>query len=197
MGIETNQPPKTQIRNFLLVVFLGVSSGALLVFLLVHYFGPSGRYDAKNVLLAPNVAEQMDYNDHNPVTGADSRYVFKHAELSVPDPKIKKMSTVILDHADYQKAYDIIAKDVSFATPPEEVVIFFDSSNYATLTLTVKTNSPAKWQEDTKVFQEMQILTEYPYYRIQLHEDQKGIHWVYFYHPDIYQQITRIIKKPS
>lgn len=161
--------------------------------MLVHYLGPTGKYEAKNVFLSPEVAYKMEYNDRNTKTWGDSRFVFQKLEFLYPDPVTGRWRSVPLTDEQYHQVYKILSPDVSILDPAEDVVDLFNERDFASLVLTVKTNSPAQWQAETKVFQQVQILLEEKYYRIELHEDNSGTHWVYFYHPRLYDELNEIL----
>jgi hypothetical protein len=57
----------------------------------------------------------------------------------------------------------------------------------------VKTESSAKWQATTKIFQETQFLVNGSYFRVELHEQTAGERWAYFYHPQVYRDVMAIM----
>lgn len=71
---EVNVSPAKQIRNLLIVVGAGVFGAFLLAYVMVVYYGPSGRYQTKNVLLEPGIIEGLTFQDLNPDTGKFSQY---------------------------------------------------------------------------------------------------------------------------
>lgn len=175
-----------------MVLFFAMASASFLVFMLVHYFGPTGKYVAKNVFLAPEVAYKMEYNDKNTKTWADSRFIFQKIEFLYPDEVTGRWHTIQLTDEQYHQVYNTLSPDVSILDPAEDIVDLFNNQDFASLVLTVKTNSPSQWQAETKVFQQIQILITEKYYRIELHEDESGTHWVYFYHPRLYEKLKAI-----
>lgn len=195
MPVINKPSANTQIRNFLFVLFFGIASASLIVFMLVHYLGPSGKYIAKNVFLSPEIAYKMAYNDKNTKTWSDTRFVFQKLEFVYPDEVTGRWKSLVLNDEQYHRVYAILSPDVSILEPDKEIVHLFEKEDFASLILTVKTNSPAQWQAETKVFQEVQITINEKYYRIQLHEDESGTHWVYFYHPRLFEEIQQTLLK--
>lgn len=188
---ETRIPPRKQVRQFLTVIFLGIAAGILLVIFLVNYYGPLGRYKAKNVLLEPSTLDKLWYSDINPKTGGNSRFVLQGIEfvyrLSKNETRHLKLSQEL-----YTKFYKSVFKDQSLLQAEEKVTSLFDSLETAQIIISVKTESNAEWQAVSRVFQTIQMVPDGDYYRIQLHEDNQGVHWAYFYHPQIFQETLKL-----
>ncbi len=181
-----NPAMKKDIRGFLWVLFLGIAAGAICVLFLVLYYGPSGKYMAKNTLLAPHTLSKLWYSDVNSKTGGNSRFVFQKILLSYWE---KGQKSVQLDEKQYASLYDAISSDKSLLEPSQEVIHFFDSDKLTRIMVMVKTEDNASWQYVSKEFQEVQFIPDGDYYRIELHEDASGNHWAYFYHPGIYKEV--------
>jgi len=186
--------PKRQVRNFLAVIICGIVFGLGVVVFLVSYYGPSGSYKIENVLLSPKVIEELWYSSPNPKTGGTSRFVFKNIEISYYDKQEKKwlQKTVALDH--YAKFYNLVVSDKSLSPPDSEVYAMFQQTGVVRMAINVTTESSAKWQASSEVFQEVEFAPEGDYYRVELHEDNPGAHWAYFQHPNITEKAMKILK---
>lgn len=183
-----NESSHKQIRDLLTVIGSGVFAAFLITAFFIFKFGPSGRYEIATVLLAPHLLHELNYNDSNPKTGGFDRFVFdkiSFSYLSLSDKKWRKMD---ITEAEYNTFYQLIKNDQSILNPPEEISADFMRDPKASLSILVRTESPAAWQAVEKIFQEVQFSTNDNYYRIALHEQNPGVDWVYFYHPGIVTQ---------
>lgn len=178
---------KSQIRTLLGILSAAVITAVLLSAGFVYYYGPSGKYLAKNVLLEPGLAPTLAYDDTNYKTGGMSRYVFNGIDFNFYDTE-GKPQVMEVPIALYQKLYNRIANDSSLLQVPEGVTSLFNKPDLNVLTIRVRTESHATWQDDAKNFQQIQFSPQSDYYRIQLHEEASLNRWVYFLHPNIYQE---------
>ena len=183
---------KQQIRSLLTLLFLGIASACLVATYFVYFYGSSGRYSTQSTLLAPNVIEQLNYNDFNPKTSSADRYIFKKIEFEYYLPEDGKWYTKQIDIPTYNKLYQLIGGDQSIADTGAEIESLFNQKS-ARFILTVTTESNAQWQNDTKVFQEVQFPLVGDLYRVQLHENNSGTQWAYFSHPKIYNKMLEIL----
>lgn len=183
------------LRRLLLVLFSGVACAFLVVALFLYYYGPSGKYKLYAVLLEPDVAAQLNYNDYNPKTGGDDRYVFDAFRFERVEKGTKKSDKIAVALSAYTTFYNRIKYDMSLGNIDPEIEKLFYELPSSSLVLYVHTESPSAWQRDTKAFQELQLAPQGDYYRVQLHEQNKGLNWAYFYHPKVLQEaITNFIK---
>ncbi len=185
---------KRELRNFLLVIVLGVISAFVVTYFFIHQFGATGRYQVKNALLSPATIPDLNYNDYNPKTSAFDRYVFMQVEFEYFSPEQNQWVRQKLDLDTYAKIYQLIEKDQSVDPVTEEQTSQY-SVQPARLVISVKTESDAKWQEDVKVFQTVEFAQKGNGYRVGLHEDNPGVQWAYFEHPGIYQKILELLTK--
>lgn len=179
-----NTSKKQQIRNLLLVVFSGIFLAASFSLLLLYKYNPSDHYEISNILLAPDMMEGLKFNDTNPKTGGQSRYVFDRIEF-----ENKKIS-----QDQYQIFYQMIAANKSLDEVSEEVKNFFNRGRPAKLKIWMKTESNASWQYSEKVFQELEFARQGDYYRVSLRETGNGnaYNYAYFFTLGIYKQVQEL-----
>jgi hypothetical protein len=189
---HSNKAKKSEVRKLLSVIIAAVFFAFLIAFLGVYYLGPSGRYSARNVLLNPEVAFKLNYNDYNQKTGGESRFVLDSIEYAYYLPEVGSWKKKGIDQETYQKFYRLIESDTSIREISEDVINLFRVPPPASLILYVHTESDASWQEARKIFQQIDFLDKEGYYRIELREDASGAQWAYFYHPGIYQKVTQL-----
>ncbi|MBA3957758.1 MAG: hypothetical protein H0X51_05115 [Parachlamydiaceae bacterium] len=187
-----NHSAKNQIRNLILVIFSAICGAFILSGVLLYQYGPSGRYMVRNALLSPDLLTTLSYNDTNIKTGGLSRFVYDGMVLSLPDSKSKQTREIQIDPAHYQLLYQQISSDTSLGTVPDSISTLFSKETPATLTIKVRTESHAEWQDESKAFQKLQFATEGNFYRIELHEEKSPDQWIYFNHPDIYQKALKV-----
>lgn len=183
---------KSELYKILSVLGVAVAVAFAVTAYFILIYGPSGRYTAQAVLLEPSVLNELNYNDYNPRTGGDDRYVFDEIKYASESLKEKKM----IDLKSYGEFYQIVQKDKSLLNPVDLAIEdLFKGSLPASLELYVHTESSAAWQKDTKLFQEIQFAKQGDYYRIELHEQNRGTHWVYFHHPQILSITSQLWSK--
>lgn len=183
-----NKSQKQQIRNLLIVLGSGFLAALLLGLFMLHHYGPSGQYLGRDALLSPKMTKQLNYNDYNSKTNGNSRFIYDHSEFAYYDDATKQLKKNTVSESHYQEFYDLIGNDMSLLNPTDSDVGRFSKGKPATLTLTVKTDSDAAWQAMTKTFQEVEIVNNGDYYRVELREQNPSGKWVYFYHPNIYNE---------
>src|SRR5262249_43123689 len=86
-------------------------------------YGPSGRYSVETTLLRPDLLNGLNYNDYNPKTGANDRFVFDKLEFVYTSGKEQKK--VLVPIGLYGQFYQVVNGDKSILDPPEEVKALF------------------------------------------------------------------------
>lgn len=183
---------RRQIRNLLTVIGSGIFAAFLITAFFIWNYGPSGRYEILTTLLAPHLLHELDYNDTNPKTGGFDRFIFDRIIFSYISPNDKSWRKTTVSESEYAQFYEMIKNDKSVLNPPDEVTADFMREPIAELAFIVKTESPAAWQAVEKTFQEVQFAKNDNYFRIELHEQNPGEHWAYFYHPGIVKEAFRL-----
>ena len=173
---------KFEIGRLLAVLGSAIAAAVLFAVFMIYYYGPSGEYYVKNILLSPKTASQLDFQDGK----EGGRYVFDRAEFRYFNSEMKTWKTIVLSEQQYQAVYDLLGSESSLSSVPPEIVDHFNRPNPATLTLYVKSGTV------TKVFQEAVFPMEGDFYRIMLRGKDQG-EWVYFHHRKIYDHIIHAI----
>lgn len=188
-----NKSSSKEIRNLLGVIGCGVASAILLSAIFLYNYGPSGRYLVQNALLAPELTTTLTYNDTNQKTGGSSRFVFEAIEFSFFQDNEKKQKLLQISSEQYSQFYKAIISDKSLLNVSPEIIALFNKDSMATLSIKVRTESHAAWQDETKIFQQVNIVYAGDYYRIQLHDEQTGSNWIYYENPGIYKTTMDIV----
>lgn len=186
---KLNPASKSEIRNLLAVILSGVLCAFILAGFMLYYYGPTGHYFARNVLLSPSLIMKLNFQETNPKSGEVSRFVFDGIEFSYYDNSKKAWKQTAVSPAAYEKFYELISQDVSLEIAGQDIPNLFLKGNAARLTLKVKKESKV---ESSRIFQEVFFANEGDYYRVELREQGyvQG-ELAYFYHPGIYQEALK------
>jgi len=186
-----NEDARRQIRNLLTVIGSSIVAAFLITGFFIWNYGPSGRYEIATTLLAPHLLNELNYNDSNPKTGGFDRFVFDRIVFSYLSPGKSWVKTTISEQ-EYAQFYEIVKNTKSVANPPSDIAADFMRDPVGFLSFIVRTESPAAWQAVEKTFQEVQFAKNDNYFRIELHEQNPGEHWAYFYHPGIVTEAFKL-----
>lgn len=190
--VQPSSSTNKQIRSLLLLLGSAILFAILTGVFFVVYYSPSGVYLAKNVILAPEVLTQMNFNDSNSKTGGISRFIFDHIEFKWQDQKTHQGKSLYVDEEKYAKIYQLLAKDKSI---PEDSSLqeLFMKAQPAQLLVVIRTENNSAAQAVSKTFQVMQFIPDQDYYRVELHEQNASVRWAYYRHPQIFQTIFSIL----
>lgn len=194
MAVEEGKRPTGKlIRDLILVFSLGMLSAVLVALATLYYLGPTGSYKAESILLSPEVMAQLSYSDISPQTGNPIPFTFDRIEFLHFNRKTREWRRSTIDKEAYANFYSMISSDRSLSVVPEQVLSFFKRESPSTLTLTVKKEGVNSGTEESRSFQEVQILNFDDYYRIQVHDKEKVINWAYFYHENIFEEAMKLL----
>jgi len=188
--MEQRPSAQSQIKSLILVMTLSVVAAFGILGLFVWYYSPSSNYLVKYVLLSPDIMPEISYNDYNPKTGGKSRFVFDDLIYTYFEKVTNQWHTSAVSLEEYKNIYRQIANLSSLDGDTEQ---FFGGPEQTILTIKVKTESNAAWQVVDKDFQTVQFSKD-DYFRVELHEQNPGKHWAYFYMPGIYAEVNKGFK---
>lgn len=182
----------------MLLLCSAVASALLVVLLLLYLYNPSGRYEGKNVLLSPQLVEQISFEDLNGKTGASSRFVFDNMELVFYDIAAQRWQSYPISLEKYATFFNAVQSDLSLADPDKKVENIFASQKVASLHIVAKTVSDEKWQKITKVIQEVEFAAADDLYRVDLRQEALGGKgWAYFHRQNISELLTALTAQAS
>ena len=197
MDGDKDNSTKSQITRLLFLIGASVLSAFALAGSFILYYGPSGSYAARDVLLSPQVMTILNYNDTHPSTGAVTRFVFDSIEFSFFDVAAKRWNKIEVGMDQYAKLYQLLSGDKSESPVSEATINYFNKANPATLSIRVKPEKDKSAQYASKVFQQVIFVNEGDFYRVQLREGQQQDGWAYYLHPKIYQDVLKLLKRES
>lgn len=185
---EDKLPSQTiEIKNLILLLGSAIGVAVLFSVFMIYYYGPSGEYYVRNIMLSPEMTPKLDFVD-----GAKGgRFVFDKAEFRYFDSETNSWKTKILSADNYRAVYELLENEASLTDVPTEVISLFNTPNPATLTLFVKSD------KITKVFQEIVFVFNGDYYRVMLRNNEPMRSWAYFYHRKIYDHILHTLQRDT
>jgi hypothetical protein len=189
---------RREVKSILLVLGAAVSCAILLSAYMLYFYGPTGRYIARNTLLSPQVAQEMSYSDLNPQTGQQDRFILSGMEFSYWNAERKIRERIQVNADMYAHFYDRVSAEKSLETPVGEgIVQLFNPNLSSSLMVNVRASSQPAAHSPVKTFQVIQFAPNGDYYRIQLIGQSVSGEWAYFYHPAIYQETLLLFTKKS
>jgi hypothetical protein len=179
---EQRHSARHDIRNIIFVLGSAMAFGVVLCLYMIYTYGPSGRYNISNALLDPKVAQQMNYQD------GSTRFALSGFQFSHFDIAQKRLIRLPVDFNAYAEFYQFIADKKSLNEVTPAMISLFDQPDMATLVILVHGGN------EEKVFQSLQLVPGAGLFRIQLHQQDKAIQWVYFSHPGVYEKAIGLFK---
>lgn len=181
--MDEDKKQKKAIYQLLILLGSAVGFAVLFAVFMIFYYGPSGQYYVKNILLAPDMIGKLDFHDGK----NGGKYTFDKAVFRYYNDNEKSWKSVNVDGATYQKVFTTLENESSMKDVPTEVMNLFNLANPATLTLYVKN------EKATNVFQEIVFVKDGDFYRVLLRGDNPSTSWAYFHHRKIYDHIIHTI----
>jgi len=184
---------ESRISGLVTLILSAVGCAVAITAFMVYQYGPSGSYPVQKSLLNPEFIPALSFNAINSKTGAEDRYVFDNITFTYFSVDAQQPREVGVTYQQYTDFYKVIANEKSMTDVPQDFITLFDRSNPARLSIYIQTESNAQWQQEKKIFQEVQIATEGNFYRIQLRQEENPQHeWAYYHHPDIKEKAFNI-----
>lgn len=181
--MDDDKKQKMEIRQLLLLLGSAVAAAVLFSIFMINFYGPTGQYTVKNILLSPDMTSKLDFYDG--VTGG--KFTFDRAVFRYYDDESVSWKSVVLSESTYRQLFEELHNETSFIDVPAEVINQFNFPNPATLTLYVKNDKV------TKVFQEAVFVKDSDLFRILLRGDHPTSNWAYFHHRKVYDHVLHII----
>jgi hypothetical protein len=179
---------KKAIRNLLSVVGSAIFIGFLFSTLLLYKYNPSGQYIIQNVLVSPEILAGLNFNAANKKTGGTSRYIFDKIQFE------NGKNVGAISPPTYTVFFNQVKNAKSLSIVTDEVKNAFNRGQPIKLKILIKTDSPAEWQANTQIFQEIDFSSQGDYFRVQLRESHTGSdNFAYFQARGIYAIIQSLV----
>lgn len=176
---------KKDIRNLLFVLGSSIASALFLILGLLYIYGPTGQYVAKNTLIQASELPQLNYNGINPHTNQSDRYRFDKIVYAYWDKVLQKEAKTEVPLDRYEAFYNLVKNDESLLNPAPEIEALFRKNIPSRLEIRVKSESQEPLYKDVKNLLVIEFSEKGDHYRVELNEDNKGMHWAYYFHSGI------------
>lgn len=181
--MEEEKKQKKEIRQLLYLLGSAVGFAVLFSIFMINFYGPTGQYTVKNILLSPEMTTKLNYLDG--VSGG--KFNFDRITFRYFDDENKQWKSQAVPLTVYRAIFDDLANHTSFVDVPQEIVSQFNAPNSATLTLYVKND------KTSKIFQELVFVKDGDLFRISLVEDHPTGKWAYFLDRKVYDHVLHMI----
>lgn len=186
---------QSQASGLIALIASAIVCAVAVTAFMVYQWGPSGSYSIRKTLLDPELIPVLSFNAVNAKTGSEDRFVFGKITFSYFNVPEQRMEIETISVQNYSDFYATVNSDRSLAEVSSDIEGLFLRGNPARLLIHTQTESTAKWQEATQVFQEVQFADEGNFYRVQLREEEAPMdEWAYYYHPDITKKTIKLLK---
>lgn len=189
--VPLNTEAKKQIRNILTLLLAGVLCGGLIAGYMIYRYGPSGKFIAGNIILAPETLDKINFADPDSKGRGKTRLVFDGAQFSFFEKNIGKVQKFPVTMENYEQFYNRVKPLVSLEKVEDKVKRLFDSHEIAILSITMRPEYSYKDQTAVKLFQVIQFI-ESEYFRVQVPGAGGLDEWAYYYEPGLYPQLFNL-----
>lgn len=178
---------RREVRNLILMLSSAVFVAFLTVLGLVFYFGSSGTYLLRNILIEPRTLEKISFSDRHPATGQQRGFIFNKIEFERVDKEGRGWGRFAVSLEGYATFYREISNERSLPVVTDEVVDQF--RRIAPSSLIIFAQDSVKSEERKVIFQQIQLIDGGDIFRVQLHDPASSQEeWVYFRYPGIYKK---------
>lgn len=193
MTNHKDRSSRNEIKNIIILLASGVIGGFLLALGTLYYYGPTGgTHLARNVILSPEMLNPLSYPEK------ENQFIFDRIELHYYDSIKNQAQQKNISPELYSKIYNLFLEDRSLSDVGPEITQQFNDPHLLRLIIYVKPKGIEASQQASQIFQEINVVFNGNYYRCELRQDKKNANsFVYFSHPNIYQQIMDIVTSPS
>jgi len=188
------QQGNREIINLLAVLASGVFCAALIAYLFIANYGPSGQYLAGHTLLDPSVLEQVGVlkNDHSKGQMATSE--LDQFTFAYFDPIARTIKRLPVSRKTYAEFYKMTASELSISDGKGNVERLFLQSHPALLTANIRVENGAFPSKST-MFQTVELIPD-DYFRVQLIQGGQEDEWAYFYLENSFKQALDLFNGP-
>ncbi|NGX60842.1 MAG: hypothetical protein K940chlam9_00314 [Chlamydiae bacterium] len=182
---------KKELQNLIILLGSSVFVGFVAVVGLLYYFGSSGTYLLRNVLISPDAIEKV------PFQNKDSPFVLNKIEFETVDMQGRQWGRYAVGLESYRAFYEMVENERSVAQLTDEMLNQFQTISPSTLTIFVQSRDTTRFQGDGWVFQQVEFLDNSDLFRVyyQRGVDGEGLpheEWIYFFSPGILREVTEL-----
>lgn len=182
--------PRKEVQNLILMLSSAVFVAFVAVVGLVYYFGSSGTYLLRDILISPDAIQRISFTDYNPETGERAPFIFNKIEFIRAESRGREWGRYAVSKQSYEEFYNIVSYERSIPRISDATVEQFEIIVPSTLTIFVQARDNKGTQENGFIFQRVEFLDNEDVFRVQMRDDQGT--WVYFSYPGIYNKIVEL-----
>jgi len=182
--------PRKEVQNLILMLSSAVMIAFIVVVGLVYYFGSSGTYLLRDVLISPDALKRISFTDYNPDSGDQSRFVFNKIEFVRAESRGKGWGRYAVSKQSYEAFYKLISNERSIPQISNEMILQFDRIVPSTLTIFIQARDNEGRAQDGTIFQQVEFLDKEDVFRVKMRDSKDT--WVYFRYPGIYNKVVEL-----
>ncbi|MCC5832149.1 MAG: hypothetical protein JJU12_03805 [Chlamydiales bacterium] len=182
--------PRKEVQNLILMLSSAVFVAFIAVVALVYYFGSSGTYLLRDLLISPEALKRISFTDYDPETGERSPFVFNNIEFVRAERSGRDWGRYAVSKESYEEFYKLVSQKRSIPQISDEMISQFEIVAPSTLTIFVQARDNKGTREKGFVFQQVEFLDDADLFRV-LMRDSPGT-WVYFTYPRAYNQVIEL-----
>jgi hypothetical protein len=182
--------PRKEVQNLILMLSSAVFVAFVAVVGLVYYFGSSGTYLLRDILISPDAIQRISFTDYNPETGERAPFIFNKIEFIRAESRGREWGRYAVSKQSYEEFYNIVSYERSIPRISDAMVEQFEIIVPSTLTIFVQARDNKGTQETGFIFQKVEFLDNEDVFRVQMRDSQGT--WVYFSYPGIYNKIVEL-----
>ena len=197
--MKKEKSARREVRNLIAMLGSSVVVAFIVVIGLVYYFGSSGTYLLRNVLVSPEALERISFETN---TGRQQRFVFNKIEFTLADASGKGWGRYAVSKRAYADFYDDVEDLRSLPQLTDEIIAQFRTIAPSTLVIFVQAKDNMGSGKDGVMFQRIEFIDQGDIFRLQLRHEQyeegaQKEEWVYFRAPGIYQRVVNLFAPTS
>ncbi|MCH9628042.1 MAG: hypothetical protein S4CHLAM2_16920 [Chlamydiales bacterium] len=172
-----------EVQNLILMLSSGVFVAFLVIAALLYFYGSSGTYLVRSILISPDALEHISFGSEE----GSSRFVFNKIEFVRAESLGKGWGRYAVSKQSYAAFYKLIAGERSLPHLSDEMIRGFETVAPSTLTIFVQPRDTGK---NDALFQEVEFLDREDVFRIKMRDEEET--WVYFRYPEIYNRAIEL-----
>src|SRR5690606_41160640 len=105
--------PRKEVQNLILMLSSAVFVAFVAVVGLVYYFGSSGTYLLRDILISPDAIQRISFTDYNPETGERAPFIFNKIEFIRAESRGREWGRYAVSKQSYEEFYNIVSYERS------------------------------------------------------------------------------------
>ncbi len=182
--------PRKEVQNLILMLSSAVFLAFLIVVGLVYYFGSSGTYLLRDVLISPDALKRISFSDYDQETGERSPFVFNKIEFIRAESRGREWGRYAVSKESYEEFYNLVSHERSIPQVSDQMIEQFETIVPSTLTIFVQARDNKGTRENGFIFQRVEFLDREDVFRVQMRDSQGS--WIYFSYPGIYNKVVEL-----